>query len=144
MIPRIRAAIEINHPPLAVILEEPGRDWTFWDYRLIKGYLIYKDLMVGGVPIQWDRSERTVFDVGVTFSKSRAALDRAEEQESKSKEKSYGKSFYPIPRTKDGGPLPTLEEWLAERAERKEAESRVVRRTPFGNEAWTPEDTQTP
>ena len=40
--PRIRAAISIGQPPLALILEEPGRDWTRWDYRLVKGFTIFE------------------------------------------------------------------------------------------------------
>lgn len=139
--PRIRAAISIGQPPLALILEEPGRDWTRWDYRLVKGFTIYEDMTNNsGVPIYWDRSERVDFEVGVAYSKSRAVLDRAEEKESQSKTKSYGKSFYPIPRTKDGGPLPTLEEWLEEQAKRKEMESRIQRKpTPFSNAGWEAE-----
>lgn len=138
--PRIRAAVKIGQPPLAVLFEEPGRDWTSWDYRLVKGYEIKNDLETGaGVPIYWDRSDRVDFTHGVVFSKSRAALDRAEEKEAASKTKSYGKSFYPIPIVKDGGALPTLAEWLAEEALKKEAAKRVKRPTgAFDNSNWTP------
>lgn len=92
-----------------------------------------------GVPIYWDRSERVDFEVGIAYSKSRAVLDRAEEREMNSKTKSYGKSFYPIPRSKDGGPLPTLEEWMEEQAARKAAEAQAKANkppTPFSNAQW--------
>lgn len=95
-----------------------------------------------GIPIYIDRSERVDFKVGVSFSKSRAAMERAEEAEQKKQgtTKSYGKSFYPIPVTKDGGPLPTLAEFLEEASKRAAAESRIKRApTPFSNEGWTPE-----
>ena len=144
--PRIRAAISIGKPPLALVLEEPGRDWTRWDFRLVKGLIIHDETITSsGVPIYWDRSERVDFEVGVAYSKSKAALDRAEEKEEKSKSKSYGKVFYPIPRTVDGGPMPTMEEWLEERAKHKEAAARIKRKpSPFGNEGWTPEANKTP
>lgn len=138
--PRIRAAVRSGLPPLAVILEEPGRDWTRWDFRLVKAYQIRKDMMNGsGVPIYWDRSDRVQFDVGVSFSKSRAALDRAEEREREAKNapKSYGKAFYPIPITTDGGPLPTLEEWLEEQEKKRAEQEQVKRPVPkFSNANW--------
>ena len=144
MVPRIRVAIQVGLPPLAVIFEEPDRGWTKWDFRLIQGYEIREDMMNDrGVPIYWDRSERVQFDVGVSYSKSRAALDRAEEKdrESKVQTKSYGKGYYPIPITTDGGPLPTLEEWLEEERARKEAQAQTKRApTPFSNENWVGED----
>lgn len=120
--------------------EEPSRDWTGWDFRLVKAYELYEDMVAnGGVPIYWDRSERVYFEVGTATSKSRAAIERREEQDQKSKTRQYGKSYYPIAKTHDGGPLPTLEEWLEEVGEQAERNKRVKRApTPFSNEGWTP------
>lgn len=100
------------------ILEDPKHEWGKWDFRLVKGLEIHDEMIVGGVPIYWDRSDRVRFEVGTYTSKSKQALDRAEEKARKSKNSNHGKVYYPIPKTTDGGPLPTLEEWLAERAEK--------------------------
>lgn len=95
------------------ILEDPTHtEWTKWDLRLAKAFELNADLISGGVPIYWDRSDRVRFEAGSYISKSRAAVDRAEEKQSKAKTKVYGKVFYPKPVTVDGGPLPTLEEFL--------------------------------
>jgi hypothetical protein len=123
MVPRIRAALKVGKPPLMFIFEDPKHEWGKWDFRLAKAMEIREDMLQGGVPIYWDRSERMTFDVGSYVSKSKAALDRAEEKASKGKAKNYGKVFYPIPIVTDGGALPTLEEWLEEQRAKKGAES---------------------
>lgn len=121
------------------ILEDPSHtEWTMWDFRLAKGFELREDMIAGGVPIYWDRSDRVTFEVGTYVSKSRAALDRAEERASKSKSKNHGKVFYPIPKTIDDGPLPTLEEWLEEEREKKAKSVGNFRVAPgqFSNFDW--------
>lgn len=144
MVPRIRAAIHANKPPLMFILEDPKHEWGKWDIRLAKAYELNQDITNGGVPIYWDRSERVAFEVGSFVSKSKAALDRAEEKASKGKTKNYGKVFYPIPKTIDGGPLPTLEEYLEEMRENRAGragsqwDTSVDRHSPYSNADWKP------
>lgn len=117
LIPRIRAALDARVPPTAIILRDPGiKEYGLWDLKLVAGLRIYDEMMRGSVPVYWDESDRVAFDVGIGTSKSRAALDRKLEQEQNKKTKVYGQYFYPIPRVIDGGPLPTREEWLEERA----------------------------
>lgn len=116
MKPRIRAAVKAGKPPLMFILEDPSHtEWTRWDIRLAKAFEIHEDLLVGGIPVYIDRSERVEFDLKSYISKSRAVLDRAEDKARNSKKKNYGKMWYVVPRTTDGGPLPTLEEFLESR-----------------------------
>lgn len=113
----IKAAIQSNLPPSAVILDEPGREWTWMDTRLIKAYWIKQEY--GAFPPWIDQNDRISFEVKSFVSKSAAAMERKEEQEAKSKNrKVYGKKFYTVPKTIDDGPMPTIEEWLADR-ERK-------------------------
>lgn len=144
MVPRVRAAINAGLPPLAVLFDEPKREWTRWDTILIKAYEIYTDMTNGtGIPVYWDRSDRVQFELGTYVSKSRAVLDRAEEKARESKSKNHGKVFYAIPHTVDGGPLPTLEEFLAEQSEKKKISAgnfRVKDNTPFSNADWKPKD----
>ena len=122
------------------VFEDPNHEWGKWDFRLAKALELYEDMLVGGVPIYWDRSDRVNFLTGSYTSKSKAALDRAEEKARESKNKNYGKVFYPIPKTNDGGPLPTLEEWLAEQKLKKQmsAGNITVGGSEFDNAHWTP------
>jgi hypothetical protein len=79
-------------------------------------------MMVGNVPIHWDRSDRMTFDVGSYISKSRAAIDRREQADAnknKNKKPVPGKVYYPIPRSIDGDPFPTWAEFAAEQAAKR-------------------------
>lgn len=66
------------------------------------------------------------------MSKSRAAVERAQEADGKKKSKSHGKYFIAEPRVIDGGEMPTREEWLKEQELKKGAvkERRVAPREP--------------
>jgi len=119
VVPRIRAALDAGVPPTAILLRDPGHtEYDVWDLKLVAAYHIYEDMMVGSIPIYWDRSERVTFDVKSGISKSNAALDRRREQlQTRNNGKTPpGMFLYAVPRTIDGGPLPTLEEWQAEMA----------------------------
>jgi hypothetical protein len=125
LVPRIRAALDAKVPPSAIILRDPAhKDHTVWDLKLIAAYHIHADMMVGNIPIYWDQSDRVAFDVRTGVSKSRAAIERREEAATgKGKKVPPGTFYYAVPRTIDGDPLPTMEEWLIEKAE-KEGRSR--------------------
>jgi hypothetical protein len=86
---------------------------------MIAAYHIHQDIMVGNVPIYWDQSDRVAFDVKTGISKSRAAIERKQELVGKKSKPTPGMYFYAVPRTIDGDPLPTMEEWLRERAEKE-------------------------
>jgi hypothetical protein len=85
-----------------------------WDYRLIKAHYLLEDWYRDGIPIWWDESDRVTFDAKGRVSKSRAAIERAQEADGKKKSKSYGKYYTADPRVIDGGELPTRDEWLRE------------------------------
>jgi hypothetical protein len=89
-----------------------------WDYRLIKAHYILEDWYRDGIPVWWDESDRVTFDAKARTSKSRAAIERAQEADSKKKNKSYGKYFIAEPRLMEGDEMPTRREWLEEQ-ERK-------------------------
>ena len=116
------------------------QEWTRFDIILANAMRLRDDMLVGGVPIYLDRSDRVAFEVGSYISKSKAVLDRAEEKARKSKTPTYGKVLYPIPRTIDGGPLPTMEEYLEQEARKKAMSAGKIR---VGGEAhdnsnWKP------
>jgi hypothetical protein len=85
-----------------------------WDYRLLKAHYILEDWYRDGIPLWWDESDRVTFDAKARFSKSRAAIERAQETDSKKKSKSYGKYYIVEPKIMDGGEMPTREEWIGE------------------------------
>jgi len=90
-----------------------------WDYRLIKAHYILQDWYRDGVPLWWDESERVTFDAKARVSKSKAAIERAQEADSKKKNKSHGRYFIAEPRVMDGGEMPTREEWLEEQGKKQ-------------------------
>lgn len=109
---------------MAVILDDESHDkWTIWDYRLFKAHYILQDWYRDGIPVWWDESERVTFDAKARISKSRAAIERAQENESKKKNKSFGQYFIAEPRVMDGGELPTREEWLEEQSRKNTSAS---------------------
>lgn len=96
-----------------------------WDYRLIKAHYLLQDWYRDGIPIWWDESERVTFDAKARISKSRAAVERAQESDAKKKNKSHGRYFIAEPRLMEGDEMPTREEWLEEQ-ERKKAITRTA------------------
>lgn len=115
----IRAALEAGQPPKAMIFNDPTHtEYDRWDYKLVKAYHFLQDYTNGSFPIWWDESDRVTFDVKTKISKSKAALTRAEENAAKRQgsngKATPGKYFYAVPRTMDGGPMPTFHEWQEE------------------------------
>ena len=76
------------------------------------------------MPIWWDESERVTFNAKSRVSKSRAAVDRAQESAGKNKKSVPGQYFVAEPIVIDGGDFPTRDEWLEEQA-RKNGSSNV-------------------
>lgn len=72
-----------------------------------------------GIPVWWDESDRVAFDAKARYSKSRAAIERAQEADGKKKKRSYGKYFVAEPRVIDGGEMPTRDEWLDEQEKKR-------------------------
>jgi hypothetical protein len=100
---------------LAVIFDDPSHSqWDVWDYKLFKAHYILQDWYRDGIPIWWDESERVTFDAKPRVSKSRAAIERAQESSTKNKKSTFGRYFIAEPRIMDGGDFPTREEWITE------------------------------
>jgi hypothetical protein len=71
-----------------------------------------------GIPIWWDESERVAFETKARVSKSRAAIERAQEKANKNKTTVHGRYFVAEPKVIGGGELPTRQEWLEEQAKK--------------------------
>jgi hypothetical protein len=124
----LKAAAQIGHPPTAVIFSDPShKKWTMWDYRLLKAHYMLQDWYRDGIPLWWDESDRVTFDAKARYSKSRAAIERAQESDGKKKSKQYGKYYVAEPRVVDGGEMPTRDEWIEEQ-ERKQGMTKVQHR----------------
>ena len=121
-----------GQPPLAVIFNDPSHEkWDEWDYKLFKAHYILEDWYRDGIPLWWDESDRITFDAKPRVSKSKAAIERAQEAEGKKKNKSYGRYFVAEPRLMDDGDMPTRDEWLEEQA----SKSGAVQHKPRHREA---------
>jgi len=128
----LKAAVKSGQPPLAVIFNEPGHEkWDQWDYKLFKAHYILEDWYRDGIPIWWDESDRVTFDAKARVSKSRAATERAQEADSKKKNKTPGRYFVVEPRLMDGEEMPTREEWLEEQKQKRaEPQRKPMRNEP--------------
>lgn len=69
-----------------------------------------------GIPIWWDESDRVTFTAKPRISKSRAAIERAQESAGKKKTTVHGRYFIAEPTVMDGGELPTRDEWIEEQS----------------------------
>lgn len=119
VVSRIRAALDAQVPPSAVLLRDPAHtEYDVWDLKMVAALQVYDELVSGGVPVYWDQNDDVFFEVKRVVSRSRAAVDRAQEQDSKSKKNTAGVMYIPVPKTMGGRPLPTLEDWLAQKAEK--------------------------
>lgn len=118
MEPRIEAAIAFKKPPLQFILEDPSwKKLTKWDIRIANAFHMLRDFEVNGYPVWIDQSPRVAFEQKERKSRSQAALDEWQYKERKRLEKKnakpkFGVSPYVVPRTIDGGPMPTKAEWV--------------------------------
>lgn len=105
---------------MAVIFNDPSHEkWNQWDYLIFKAHYVLEDWYRDGIPLWWDESDRVTFDAKARVSKSRAAIERAQEADGKKKSKSYGRYFVAEPRVMDGGEMPTRDEWLEEQERKK-------------------------
>jgi hypothetical protein len=127
----LKAAVYSGQPPLAVIFNDPSHEkWNEWDYKLFKAHYILQDWYRDGIPIWWDESDRVTFDAKPRVSKSRAAIERAQEKANSGKTTSHGRYYVAEPKLMSGDSMPTKAEWLEEQ-EKKNKNSKPA--SKFGN-----------
>ncbi len=98
---------------------------------MLKAQYILDDWYRDGIPIWWDESDRVAFDAEARISKSRAAIERAQERAGKSKNTVHGRYFIAKPRVIGGGDFPDRAEWIEEQS-KKSGASRPV--SKFGGD----------
>lgn len=75
-----------------------------------------------GIPVWVDESDRVTFDAKARVSKSRAAIDRANDAATANGKKAVpGRYFVAEPRVIDGGDMPTMMEWVEEQKRKQPA-----------------------
>lgn len=114
------------------MFDDPSHsEWDVWDYRLFKAHHVLKNWYRDGIPVWWDESDRVTFDAVGRVSKSRAAIERAQDAaNAKGKKSVPGRYFIAEPRLIDGDEMPTREEWVEEQS-RKNGDRSVS--TKFGS-----------
>ena len=117
----VRAAVNAHLPPKQVIFNDPSHtEYDYWDLKLLKAYYFAQDFIREGIPVWWDESDDVMFEVDKRVSRSRAAITRAEKQETgKGKEAPHGRYYVPKPKTRGGVPMPTFEDWIKEQERKK-------------------------
>ena len=96
--------------------------WLPWDYALANALQIIEDHTDSetGHLIWVEQSERVTFDASKFTKKSVAAVERkTKSSKSKAYEAAPGERWRTVPRTTDGGPLPTMLEWRDEQARKR-------------------------
>ena len=106
-----------------MIFNDPTHEWCKWDFLLIKAYYFLENMMQGDYPIWIADSDRVRWEVEKKTSRPQAALDKAKHDEQRRMDKKgaspkYGLQFVLKPKVSDGGAMPTLREWLEERADK--------------------------
>lgn len=123
----IEAAARFNKPPFQLMFgEEEWPLWTKYDSLISVAYERYQRYQTSdGHPIFWDQSQRVKASVKTYKSKAKAAMDEWDDTQSKKLEAmrktnphahlERGIVPYVIFEAIDGGPMPTLEEWVTSR-----------------------------
>lgn len=115
--PYIKTSIATGQPVTALLLHEPNRARTKWDDLIITASHLLEQYEVDGWPVWIEESPRVVFEGKFRVSKSIAAIEKKQWEMRENKGKNdkrpkFGRQFYSVPKTLDGGPLPTRAEWL--------------------------------
>lgn len=102
-----------------MIFNDPDhKEWTRWDYKIANAHHLLEHYEVEGWPVWLDTSPRVSFKVKERVSRSAAALEKKQYEDQKKQEKQknpvpkFGRRYYTVPETVDGGPMPTKREWL--------------------------------
>jgi hypothetical protein len=103
--------VESGLPPLALLLNEPKREYSRWDMKLIKAYYFEQSYQVEGFPIWVEESPNVQFVAKSKIIRSQAVVESAQEKESKKKNPAKGKRFYAEPVVTSGGTWPRRKDW---------------------------------
>lgn len=96
---------------MALLLNEPKREYSRWDMKLIKAYYFEQSYQVDGFPIWVEESPNVSFVAKSKIIRSQAVIEAAQAVEGKKKHKTHGKRFYAEPVVTSGGRWPRRKDW---------------------------------
>ena len=108
---------------MALLMNEPQRKYSRWDMKLIKAYYFEQSYQIEGFPIWVEESPSVTFVARSRIIRSQAAVERAQDAESKKKTPTHGKRFYAEPVVTSGSTWPRRKDWH-ERERRKASVAR--------------------
>lgn len=123
-------------------MNDPKREYSRWDMKLIKAYYFEQSYQVDGFPIWVEDSPNVQFVAKSKIIRSQAVVEKAQAGEGKKKNPTHGKRFYAEPVVTNGKRWPRRKDWqerqsqkaLAARAEieqlrAEQAEERAKQKT---------------
>lgn len=96
---------------MALLMNDPKREYTRWDMKLIKAYYFEQSYQVEGFPIWVEDSPNVQFVAKSKVIRSQAAIEKAQDAEGKKKHPTHGKRFYAEPVVTSGGTWPRRRDW---------------------------------
>lgn len=92
-------------------MNDPKREYSRWDMKLIKAYYFEQSYQVEGFPIWVEDSPNVQFVAKSKIIRSQAVVEKAQEAENKKKRPTHGKRFYAEPIVTSGGTWPRRRDW---------------------------------
>jgi len=106
---------------LALLMNEPKREYSHWDMKLIKAYYFEQSYQIDGFPIWVEESPNVSFVARSKVIRSQAVIEAAQANENKKKNPTHGKRFYAEPVVTAGGLWPRRKDWQERERNRAEA-----------------------
>lgn len=108
---------------MALLMNDPKREYSRWDMKLIKAYYFEQSYQIEGFPIWVEESPNVTFVARSRIIRSQAVVEKAQDAEGKKKNPTHGKRFYAEPVITSGGNWPRRKDWQ-ERERRKASVAR--------------------
>lgn len=96
---------------MALLLNDPKREYSRWDMKLIKAYYFEESYQVDGFPVWVEESPNVSFVARSKVIRSQAVVEAAQAAENKKKNTTHGKRFYAEPVIATGGRWPRRKDW---------------------------------
>lgn len=103
---------------MALLMNDPKREYSRWDMKLIKAYYLEQSYQVEGFPIWVEESPNVQFIAKSKVIRSQAVVETAQDKENKKKNPTKGKRFYAEPVVTGGGTWPRRKDWRMAQVEK--------------------------
>lgn len=96
---------------MALLLNDPKREYSRWDMKLIKAYYFEQSYQIDGFPVWIEESPNVSFVARSKIIRSQAVVEAAQAAENKKKNPTNGKRFYAEPVVTNGSAWPRRRDW---------------------------------